>query len=313
MLVIVCPGQGAQTPGMLTPWLSVPGVSDHLMALSDAARIDLLAHGTESDEDTIKDTAVAQPLIVASGLASLRALLRHSGAGATTATEFAGHSVGEITAAGAAGALTEQEAMTFVAARGRAMATASAVEPTGMSAVLGGNEGEVLEAIERHDLTPANRNGAGQIVAAGTLSRLQVFGEDAPAKSRVVPLKVAGAFHTVHMRPAVDDLIPIANSLHPRDPITPVVSNKDGTVLMDGPEILDRLVNQVSNPVRWDLIMERFDQQGVTAMIEVAPGGTLVGLAKRGLRGLPTVALKSPDDLDAAAALIAEHGSGVDA
>lgn len=311
MLVIVCPGQGAQTPGMLGPWLEVPGVRDHVMALSDAAQIDLLAHGTESDEETIKDTAVAQPLIVASGLVTLRALLRHSETAVTTATEVAGHSVGEITAAAAAGALTEQEAMTFVAARGRAMAAASAVEPTGMSAVLGGDQGEVLRAIERHDLTAANRNGAGQIVAAGTLSRLKAFGEDAPAKARVVPLKVAGAFHTTYMQPAVGELIPVANSLHPRDPIIPLTSNRDGTVLMDGPVILDRLVSQVSNPVRWDLIMDRFDQQGVTAMIEVAPGGTLVGLAKRALRGLPTVALRTPDDLPAAAALIAEHGSEV--
>lgn len=309
MLAIVCPGQGSQTPGFLAPWLELPGLPELAGALSDAAATDLVTHGTTSDEETIKDTAIAQPLLVGAGILSLVALF---GQGDDTgrlggAKVVSGHSVGEITAAAAAGVLSYRDAMTFVALRGRGMAEAAAVTPTGMSAVLGGDPAEVLASIEAAGLTPANNNGAGQIVAAGTLEQLAAFAEQPPAKARVIPLKVAGAFHTTHMAPAVDQLRAAADHLNPQRANVLVASNADGAVLDDGREILDRLVNQVSNPVRWDLCMERFADLGVTGLIEVAPAGTLVGLAKRGLKGVQTLALKTPDDLDAARTMIEEH------
>ena len=305
MLVIVAPGQGSQTPGFLTPWLELPGAREHLEELSRAADLDLVAHGTVSDADTIKDTAVAQPLIVGAGLLSLRALLD----GATARADvLAGHSVGEITAAAAAGVLTEADAMALVGERGRAMADAAALEPTGMSAVLGGDPEEVLAVLERHDLTPANMNGGGQVVAAGALDRLAALTEEPPARARVIPLAVAGAFHTRFMQPAVERLQEHAAGLSPAAPRVTLLSNADGRAVAEGPAVLDALVRQVSNPVRWDLTMDTLADLGVTGLIELAPAGTLVGLAKRGLKGVPAVALKTPDDLDAARALLAEHG-----
>ncbi len=302
MIVIVCPGQGSQTPGFLAPWLELPGAREHLTALSDAAGVDLVAHGTTSDEETIKDTAVAQPLLVGAGLLALRALGGTDGVGA-----LAGHSVGEITAGAAAGVLPEDDAMRLVALRGRAMAEASAATPTGMSAVLGGDPADVLATLERHGLTPANVNGAGQVVAAGALDALAALAADPPAKARVIPLKVAGAFHTSYMQPAVDALAAAAADLSPADASLPLVSNRDGLPVTAGREVLDRLVAQVSNPVRWDLCMERFADLGVTAVIELPPAGTLVGLAKRALKGVELLAVKTPDDLDAARTLIEEH------
>ncbi len=304
MIVIVCPGQGSQTPGFLAPWLELPGAHEHLTALSDAAGVDLVAHGTTSDEETIKDTAVAQPLLVGAGLLALRALGGTDGVGA-----LAGHSVGEITATVAAGVLPEDDAMRLVALRGRAMAEASAATPTGMSAVLGGDPTEVLATLERHGLTPANVNGAGQVVAAGALDALAALAADPPARARVIPLKVAGAFHTTYMQPAVDALAAAAADLSPADASLPLVSNRDGLPVTAGREVLDRLVAQVSNPVRWDLCMERFADLGVTAVIELPPAGTLVGLAKRALKGVELLAVKTPDDLDAARTLIEEHSA----
>ncbi|QIM21109.1 ACP S-malonyltransferase [Phycicoccus sp. HDW14] len=304
MIVIVCPGQGSQTPGFLAPWLELPGAREHLTALSDAAGVDLVAHGTTSDEDTIKDTAVAQPLLVGAGLLALRALGDHAAPGA-----LAGHSVGEITAAAAAGVLAEDDAMRLVALRGRAMAEASAATPTGMSAVLGGDPDDVLATLERHDLTPANVNGAGQVVAAGALPALAALAEDPPAKARVIPLKVAGAFHTHYMSPAVDALSAAAAGSDVSDPGVTLVSNRDGATVTDGREALDRIVAQVSNPVRWDLCMERFAALGVTGIIELPPAGTLVGLAKRALKGVELLAVKTPDDLDAARTLLEEHSA----
>lgn len=304
MIVIACPGQGSQTPGFLAPWLELTGAREHLTALSDAAAVDLVAHGTTSDEDTIKDTALAQPLLVGAGLLALRAL---GGPGRVGA--LAGHSVGEVTAAAGAGVLAEEDAMRLVALRGRAMAAASAATPTGMSAVLGGDPDEVLAAIEGHGLTPANVNGAGQVVAAGELGALAALAQEPPAKARVVPLKVAGAFHTAFMQPAVAALAAAAADLSPADATVPLVSNRDGEVVTGGREVLDRIVAQVSTPVRWDLCMERFAALGVTAVLELPPAGTLVGLAKRALKGVELLAVKTPDDLDAARTLIEEHSA----
>lgn len=310
MLAIACPGQGSQTPGMLTPWLELPGVSDLVAGLSEVAGTDLLAHGTTSDEETIKDTAVAQPLLVAGGLASLHAIFDGNGSGALGgAGVIAGHSVGEITAAAAAGVLSNEDAMSFVALRGREMAAAAAVTPTGMSAVLGGDRDAVIEAIESAGLTPANVNGGGQIVAAGTLDQLAAFGENPPARTRVIPLKVAGAFHTEHMAPAVARLRVAADALAVGDPAIRLLSNRDGEPVSTGREVLDRLVAQVSSPVRWDLCMEQMLTLGATALLEVLPGGTLGGLAKRAMKGIEIVTVKSPDDIEAARDLAERHTS----
>jgi [acyl-carrier-protein] S-malonyltransferase len=304
VLAIVCPGQGSQTPGFLTEWLNVDGVAEHLQALSSITERDLTAHGTTSDEETIKDTAVAQPLIVAAGLITARALF---GQQLPANVIVAGHSVGEITASALAGALDEADAMNFVKVRANAMAEAAAATPTGMAAVLGGDPEEVLAKLEELGLTPANANGGGQTVAAGTLEQLAALGENPPAKARVIPLKVAGAFHTAHMQPAVGTLQELANTLIAKDPAATLLSNFDGQAVANGQANLDSLVAQVSRPVRWDLCMESLAAAGVTGVLELAPAGTLVGLARRGLKGVKTLAVKSPADLEAAQAFIAEH------
>ncbi|MER6577762.1 ACP S-malonyltransferase [Nonomuraea sp. NPDC001023] len=297
MLVLVAPGQGAQTPGFLTPWLELPGLADRLGAWSEVAGIDLVAYGTTADADEIRDTAVAQPLLVAAALAAAEAL-------GASPDVLAGHSVGEFAAAALAGVLTAEQALGLVRERAQAMAKAAAVTETGMTAVLGGVEADVLAAIERHGLTPANINGAGQIVAGGTLEQLAAFKDDAPARARLIPLKVAGAFHTGHMAPAVDALREAAWNVVPGDPQVTLLSNADGRPAATGAEFVQRLISQISSPVRWDLCMATMAELGVTKMIELLPGGTLTGLAKRGLRGVETVALKTPDDLDAARELI---------
>ncbi|MER7682398.1 ACP S-malonyltransferase [Streptomyces sp. NPDC096934] len=307
MLVLVAPGQGAQTPGFLTPWLDLPGAADRLAAWSDAIGLDLAHYGTQADADAIRDTAVAQPLLVAAGLLSAAALgdVADLALGAV-----AGHSVGEITAAAFAGVLDDTAALALVRTRGLAMAEAAAVTRTGMSALLGGDPETTVPHLEKLGLTPANVNGAGQIVAAGTLEQLAALETDKPdGVRRVVPLKVAGAFHTHHMAPAVEALAQAAEDLAPADPRVTYVSNKDGQAVKSGDDVLKRLVGQVANPVRWDLCMETFQELGATALLEVCPGGTLTGLAKRALPGVKTLALKTPDDLDAARELLAEHSA----
>ncbi|MFC8196238.1 ACP S-malonyltransferase [Streptomyces sp. NPDC060006] len=310
MLVLVAPGQGAQTPGFLTPWLDLPGVRGALEAWSDAAKVDLIRYGTEGDADEIRDTAVAQPLLVAAGLASAYTLFDDPAELPRRVGAIAGHSVGELTAAALAGVLPDEDTVRLVRTRGLAMAEAAAITETGMSALLGGDPEVTIPHLEKLGLTPANVNGAGQIVAAGTLEELAALDADKPeGVRRVVALKVAGAFHTRHMAPAVDALAQAAAELSPADPAIPYVSNKDGRTVATGAEVVARLVGQVANPVRWDLCMETFKELGVTALLEVCPGGTLTGLAKRALPGVKTLALKTPDDLEAARELIAEHAS----
>lgn len=306
VLAIVCPGQGSQTPGFLSEWLDVDGVAEHLDSLSQITGRNLTEHGTTSDEETIKDTAVAQPLIVAAGLITAKALF---GDQLPANAIFAGHSVGEITASALAGALSEEDAMNFVRVRANAMAQAAAAAPTGMAAVLGGDPQEVFERLEQLGLTPANANGGGQTVAAGTVEQLAALGENPPAKARVIPLKVAGAFHTSHMAPALGELQQLADTLTPANPQHRLLSNFDGGEITDGAANLASLVAQVSRPVRWDLCMETMAAAGVTGILELAPAGTLVGLARRGLKGTKTLALKSPADLDAAREFIAEHSA----
>ena len=309
MLAVVAPGQGSQVPGFLTPWLELPNFEDRMKWLGTVAGIDLIAHGTTSDEDTIRDTAVAQPLIVSAGMVSLLSLFPHPGEAYAKVAVGAGHSVGEITAAAAANVISAEQAMVLVRERGNAMAAASAVTPTGMSAVLGGERDEVIAKLAQHGLTAANENGAGQIVAAGTLEQLAALETDPPAGARVRPLSVAGAFHTKHMAPAVGILAQHAKAISTHDARSRILSNADGTVVQDGREVLKRLVTQVSNPVRWDLCMQTMLDLGVTGLIELPPAGTLVGLAKRAMPGVECVSLKTPDDMPAALDLIARHGT----
>jgi len=308
MLVIAAPGQGAQVPGFLAPWLDLPGVADRLMAWSDLAGCDLIACGTTAGAEEITDTAIAQPLLVAASLAAAEALSGGLGHLRKQAGIAAGHSVGELAAGAIAGVLTPEDAMRLVSVRGRAMAKAAAAEATGMTAVLGGDQDEVLTAIGAHGLTPANVNGAGQIVAAGTMAQLAALAADPPAGARLRPLSVAGAFHTAHMAPAVAALREAAAGMTVRDPAIVLISNADGAPVKSGRDWLERIVTQVSTPVRWDQCMQTMGRLGASALIELPPGGTLTGLARRALPQLERVALKTPDDLDAARSLLAEHG-----
>jgi [acyl-carrier-protein] S-malonyltransferase len=305
-VVIVAPGQGSQTPGFLEPWLAEPRFAEHLGALSEAAGLDLAAHGSVSNADTIRDTAVAQPLIVAASLMALAAVLDEgSGSGWKSKTAgIAGHSVGEFAAAAGAGILTEHDAMVLVSARGNAMAAAAAQVATGMSAVIGGNQEELLALLDTLGLQPANFNGGGQLVVAGELPALAALQSAPPTGARVIPLQVAGAFHTRYMQPAVDALRTVADGLTVSDPNWTIWTNRDGSIVTSGSAFVDLLVGQVASPVRWDLDMAAFAAAGVTGLIELAPAGALVGLAKRGLKGLPSVAVKSPDDIAAAHELL---------
>ena len=301
VIVVVCPGQGSQTPGFLSPWLELDGVAERLASYSDAAQVDLRAHGTESDAETIRDTRIAQPLIVAASLIAGDALVQKAG---RRADGIAGHSVGEIAALVGSGVIDAETGMRLVGIRGRAMADAAAQTPTGMSAVLGGDEEALLARLADLGLSPANYNGGGQIVVAGALPALAALAEDPLKGTRVVPLQVAGAFHTSYMGPAVAILREAVAEVSPEDPELTLWTNRDGSVVSSGVQALTYLVDQVSSPVRWDLCMASFADAGVTGVIELAPAGALVGLAKRGLRGVPTVAVKTPEDLDAAAALL---------
>ena len=308
MLAIVAPGQGAQTPGFLAPWLDDPVFGSRIDWLSAVAGLDLAYYGTQADADTIRDTAVAQPLLVAAGMLSALALFPHPADAYGRVGAAAGHSVGEITAAAGVRVITAEQAMVFVRERGRAMAEAAKATATGMTAVLGGEAEDVLSTLEKHGLTPANVNGAGQVVAAGTDEQLTALEKEPPPGARLRPLSVAGAFHTVHMAPAVEVLRRHAHAISTHDPRTRLLSNRDGRVVHDGREVLARLVDQVSNPVRWDLCQQTMLDLGVTGLLEVPPAGTLTALAKRALPGVETFALKTPDQLDDARDFAERHG-----
>ena len=297
VIVVVAPGQGSQTPGFLAPWLELDGVRERLESLGEAAELDLVSLGTTADADTIRRTEIAQPLIVAAGIVTAAALQRSIGA-------VAGHSVGEVTASVVSGVLSDVDGMRLVAVRGRAMAQAAAAVPTGMAAVVGGDEAVVVAHLTELGLTPANRNGASQIVAAGELSAIETLRAEPPAGARVIPLQVAGAFHTSFMTSAVDALRAFAGTLSPADPSGRLWTNHDGSEVASGTAFLDLLVGQVASPVRWDRCMESFAGAGITGLVELAPAGTLTGLAKRALKGVPTVAVKTPADLAAAQDLL---------
>jgi [acyl-carrier-protein] S-malonyltransferase len=308
VLAVVAPGQGAQTPGFLEPWLEDATFAARIDWLSAVAGLDLAHYGSRADAEAIRDTAVAQPLLVAAGMVSALALFPHPADGFGKVSAAAGHSVGEITAAAGTRVLTAEQAMVFVRERGRAMAEAAKAVPTGMTAVLGGDADDVLAVLDKHGLTPANVNGAGQIVAAGTLEQLDALAAEPPAGARLRPLSVAGAFHTMHMSPAVDVLRGHARAISTHDPRSPLLSNRDGRVIHDGREVLTRLVDQVATPVRWDLCQQTMQEIGITGLLEVPPAGTLTGLAKRAIPGIETFALKTPDQLDDARAFVDKHG-----
>ena len=299
MLAIIAPGQGAQTPGMLAPWIEDVESRALLIQWSDAIGLDLLHLGVHADAEEIKDTANAQPLSVAAGLLSAGAL-ELSG----KFSYVAGHSVGEITAAAIAGVLSPLDAMKLVRTRGQEMAKAAAITPAGMSAVLGGDRDLVLQAIADAGLVAANDNGGGQIVAAGDLAALATL---APEGARVRALAVAGAFHTSYMQPAIEPMRALAAAIEVNDSAIGVLSNKDGAVLTSGREILNRIVDQIASPVRWDLCMQALAEQGVTGAVEVAPAGTLVGLIKRAVPSIEQCALKSPSDIEAARTFATAH------
>ena len=301
MLAIIAPGQGSQTPGMLNSWIQDPSLKDLLLSWSDAIGLDLLHLGTDADAEEIKDTANAQPLIVATSLLGAHAL------GIKNFAVTSGHSVGELAAAALSGAISESDALRIVRTRGVEMAKAAATSPSGMSAVLGGDRAEVLAAIAGLKLVAANDNGAGQIVAAGDLQALESLNENPPAGARVRALAVAGAFHTQFMQPAVEPLRALATTVPTHPVVIQVISNKDGQVVRDGAEVLNRIVDQIANPVRWDLCMETLKSLGVTGVIELPPAGTLVGLLKRAASEIETFALKSADDLDAAREFVGRH------
>ncbi len=309
MLVLVAPGQGAQAPGFLAPWLELPSVASRLSWLSAVSGLDLAHFGTEADAETIRDTAVAQPLLVAAGLAAALELLPSSTSAFRTVGAVAGHSVGEITAAAWAGCLSVESAMVLVRERGKAMAAASAVRPTSMSAVVGGDREQVLAAIEACGLTAANNNGTGQIVAGGTVEQLAELAANPPHRARVVPLSVAGAFHTVHMEPAVAHLEQLVAAVTTQDPQVRLLSNADGQVVGSGPEYLRRIVRQIANPVRWDLCLQTMTELGITGLLELPPAGTLTGIAKRNLKGVELFSLNTPDQLDEARAFCERHGA----
>ncbi|GAA3745430.1 hypothetical protein GCM10022225_31310 [Plantactinospora mayteni] len=306
MLAVLSPGQGSQKPGFLTPWLDLPGTEARLRWWSALAGIDLVRLGTEGDADEIRDTARTQPLLVAAALLAAEQLPMYE------VTVTAGHSVGELAAAALAGVLSPEAAVTLAGVRGREMAAACALEPTGMSAVMGGDPDEVLAALAAHELHPANFNGAGQLVVAGALDGLAKFAANPPASTKVIGLKVAGAFHTPYMAPAERALAGVAAGITPTDPARILLSNADGAAVDHGREMLQRLVRQVTAPVRWDLCVRRLADLGVTAVIELPPAGTLAGLIKRELKGTgqvpEIVTLNTPADLAAARDLIARHG-----
>jgi [acyl-carrier-protein] S-malonyltransferase len=308
VLAVLSPGQGAQKPGFLDPWLQAdPAAAARLRWWSVLAGVDLLHLGTAAGADEIKDTAKTQPLLVAAALLAADALAERTRI--PDGAVVAGHSVGELAAAALAGVLTSEAAVALAGVRGREMAAACALEPTGMAAVLGGDEPEVLAAIEAHGLHPANRNGAGQIVAAGATEALDKLREQPPARARVIALPVAGAFHTPYMAPAEQALRELAAGIAPADPSLILLSNLDGSSVDQGRELLTRLVAQVTAPVRWDACMRTLADLGVTAVIELPPAGTLAGLLRRELKGtVETVTLNTPDDLAAARDLVARHG-----
>ncbi|HEX6356566.1 ACP S-malonyltransferase [Actinophytocola sp.] len=295
MLALLAPGQGSQTPGMLTPWLELEGTRERLTAWSELAGLDLVELGTVADADAIKDTAVTQPLVVATSLLAYEVLAQRYEL--PDDLVVAGHSVGELAAAAVAGVLSSDDAVALAAVRGREMAAACDVVSTGMAAVMGGEPNDVVAWLADHDLTAANMNGAGQIVAAGPVDAIDKIVDEKPDfVKKIIKLKVAGAFHTDYMVPAQEKLREKAKDVQVSDPTRTLLSNADGRRVDSGAEMLERLVDQVTLSVRWDLCMNTMKDLGVHVTAELPPAGALTGLARRELTGATTAALKTPDN-----------------
>ncbi len=301
VIALLAPGQGSQTPGMLSPWLELEGARERLESWSQASGLDLVRLGTTAEADEIADTAVTQPLVVAGALLAFEEI-KERGLAPSSAI-VAGHSVGELAAAAVAGVLTSEQAVTLAAIRGAEMAKACAITPTGMSALLGGDEEEVLARLAELGLVPANRNAAGQIVAAGALDALEALAAEPPAKARVRALKVAGAFHTEYMQPAQDAVTAAAAKITPAEPTLTLLSNSDGRPVTSGADAITKIAAQVTRPVRWDLCSATMREASVASVVELPPAGTLAGIAKRELPGTTILALKTPDSLTTLAEL----------
>ncbi|AFM18021.1 (acyl-carrier-protein) S-malonyltransferase [Mycolicibacterium chubuense NBB4] len=304
VLAFLAPGQGSQTPGMLAEWLELPRAAERIAAWSEISGLDLARLGTTATAEEITDTAVTQPLVVAATLLAYEELVNRSVLAGNEDIVAAGHSVGEIAAYAIAGVISADEAVSLAATRGREMAKACALEPTGMSALLGGDEAEVLARLEALDLVPANRNAAGQIVAAGALAALEKLAEDPPARARVRPLATAGAFHTQYMAPALDEYATVADRVNPSEPAVTLLSNSDGRPVSSAADAMAKLVAQMTRPVRWDLCTAGMKELGVTAIVEFPPAGTLTGIAKREMKGTPAYPVKAPADLDGLAEVL---------
>ncbi|MFJ9870863.1 ACP S-malonyltransferase [Streptomyces sp. NPDC101165] len=309
MLVMVAPGQGAQIPGFLKSWLEEPAFADHIHWLSTVCGIDLEHYGSEADADSIRDTAIAQPLIVGTGLLGARALFSRSAGRPALLDVAAGHSLGELTVAASVGMLSEEQTMVLVRERGRAMAATAAKSRAGMVAVLGGDPDDVQATIERHGLVTVNDNGPGQVVAAGAREAIARLVAEPPAATRIRPLQIAGAFHTPEVEHVAVRLGRCARAITPLTPPARLLSNRDGEVVTDGREMLDRIVRQVSLPVRWGLCMETMTRLGVTGLLELPPASTLTRIARRALPDVETFALNTPDQLDDARVFVDKHNT----
>lgn len=301
MRALLAPGQGAQRSGMLLPWLADPAAADRLERWSDITGLDLRLLGTTADEAAIRETHVAQPLLVATALLALRRWLPTTEAVHAACGLVAGHSVGEFVAAAAAGVLTDDDAMRLVAIRGRAMSRACApVGATGMTAILGGEDVAVAAAISAAGAVVATVNARGQVVAAGSAAALATLAANPPAGARLVALPVAGAFHTATMAAAVSDLRTAFDDITPGPVRVPMVLNRDGQITSDPGEVIAEMITQVAAPVRWDLCQAQIAASGVTEVIELPPSGTLTALARREMPTAARVPVNTPADLPGA-------------
>ncbi len=306
MLALVAPGQGSQSVGMLAPWVADSQTKDLVESWSELISVDLLKLGQLGTAEEIKSTDIAQLLIfITSYLSSLALDLRNA---KDSSIVYAGHSVGEFAAYSLAGTFEVDQALRLVAKRGQAMLSATKVfSKTGMSAVLGGNKEEVLSYLREFDLIPANINSNGQIIAAGSLENLERLSSSPLEGTRIRPLEVSAAFHTKFMEPAVSQFTEIFKTLSVNSPRQIVLSNKNGERLSKPTDIMENLIQQVISPVRWDLCQAKMVELGVTGMLELAPGGTLCGIAKKEIPNVETFAIKSPEDIQGANDFIRKH------
>ena len=306
MLAVVAPGQGSQSVGMLSPWVTDSKDKELVDSWSSLISVDLLKLGQSGNSEEIKSTDNAQLLIfITSILSSLNLDLKNA---KDQSIIFAGHSVGEFAAYSIAGTFEVDQALKIVARRGQSMlAATNAFSKTGMSAVLGGNNDEVISYLREFNLIPANINSNGQIIAAGTLENLDRLANTPPAGTRVRPLEVSAAFHTKYMEPAISRFKEIFRDLNTNSPSQIILSNKNGEELNKSTDIIENLINQVISPVRWDLCQAKMVELGVTGMLELAPGGTLCGIAKKEIPSVETFAIKSPEDIQSANDFIRKH------